>query len=321
MKKYTKYLAFGTAFSLAATAVASLVSRRISKYVVDTALDRKEPKQLKSVSINTENICPESIVPLLSEYSEKLKNSPTQEVEIYADDGEKLVGHWQHCPDNQRVVIAMHGWRSSWSNDFGAISPFLTENKCSVLYAEQRGQGNSGGKYMGFGMIERFDCLSWIKWVTETVGKDTPIYLAGISMGASTVLMTGGFDLPDNVKGIMADCGFTSAHDIWKHVFEDNTYLIYGIHRKTVDEMCKKKISIGSKFYSTIDAMQNCKVPVLFVHGTDDKFVPIDMTFKNYKACSSKKRLFAVPGAAHAMSYLVDKEGYEREIKDFFDWK
>jgi fermentation-respiration switch protein FrsA (DUF1100 family) len=321
MKKLSKYVAIGAASVAAAAGVASVVSRKISKYVVDTALDREKPKQFKAVSISTEDICPENILPLLNDYSEKLKNSNCELVEIYSDDGEKLIGHWQHRDTDKRVIIAMHGWRSSWSNDFGAISDFLMDMDCSILYAEQRGQGESGGKYMGFGMIERFDCLKWIKWVNDTLGGDYPIYLAGISMGASTVLMTAGFELPENVKGIIADCGFTSAHDIWKHVLEDNTYLSYRIHRRAVDEMCKKKISIDSNFYTTLDAMEECKVPVLFVHGTDDKFVPIDMTYRNYKACASKKRLFAVPGASHALSYIVDKEGYEREIKDFFNWQ
>jgi len=65
--------------------------------------------------------------------------------------------------------------------------------------------------------------------------------------------------------------------------------------------------------------MQNCKVPILFIHGTDDNFVPIEMTYENYKACTAPKKLFIVPGAEHGMSYVMDKDGYENAVKLFWN--
>ena len=138
-------------------------------------------------------------------------------------------------------------------------------------------------------------------------------------MGASTVLMTSGFDLPDNVHGIMADCGFTSANDIWRHVTENNMHMSYNIRKKLVNNLCKQKIQIGYDDYTTIDAMGTNKKPVLFIHGTDDDFVPIEMTYRNYKACTAPKQLLVVPGAGHAMSYIVDKQSYEQAVVNF--WK
>ena len=211
----------------------------------------------------------------------------------------------------------MHGWRSSWSQDFGTIAPFWFENDCAVLFAEQRGQGNSGGNYMGFGLLERYDCYDWINWVNERTDAKLPIYLGGISMGATTVLMTGGLELPNNVKGIAADCGFTSPHAIWKHVVESNFRIPYGIYSRAAKDLCKRKIKESAN-YSTVDALQNCKVPVLFIHGTDDNFVPINMTYENYKAYQGEKKLFIVPGAEHGMSYIVDKNGYEDAVKCFW---
>ena len=167
-------------------------------------------------------------------------------------------------------------------------------------------------------MIERYDCLDWIKWVNENNDDNLPIYLAGVSMGASTVLMTSGFDLPDNVHGIMADCGFTSAKAIWKHVVENNMHLSYNIHSKMIEDLCKKKINLNSEDYTTLEALKENNIPVLFIHGTDDDFVPIEMTYDNYKACTAPKKLFVVPGATHAMSYIIDKDGYEKTVKDFW---
>ena len=207
----------------------------------------------------------------------------------------RVSGHWQPCENAERVIIAMHGWRSSWYKDFGMISDFWRENHCSVLYVEQRAQGESEGEYMGFGLIERYDCLDWIRWANAHGCSRLPIYLCGVSMGASTVLMAAGLELPENVHGVMADCGYTSAHDIWKHVVKHNLHISYGgITASIASDICKKKINCGPKEYSCVEAMRNCKVPVLFVHGTDDHFVPIEMTYENYKACAAPKRLLVV---------------------------
>ena len=322
MNKKTKWIMIGagiTAATATVAGVAAAVSHRISKFVVDTALDRQGPKPLKGTKNPNNSVVPEELKAKVQELSEKLKNSDLETVTITARDGEKLVGHWHHKDTDKRVIIAMHGWRSSWAHDFGAIADFWQDNGSSVLYVEQRGQGESGGEYMGFGMIERYDCLDWIDWVNEKTDESLPIYLAGISMGASTVLMTGGFDLPQNVCGIMADCGFTSAHAIWKHVVEGNTRFSYDVRSKVVDDLCKKKIQVGSQDYTTLDTMKECDVPVLFIHGTDDTFVPIEMTYENYKACNAPKTLFVVPGATHAMSYVVDKHGYEKTVKAFWE--
>lgn len=249
---------------------------------------------------------------------ENLEQTPMEDVEITSYDGTNLVGHWYAAPNPKRIILAMHGWKSSWSNDFSMITDFWHKNDCSILYVEQRGQGNSGGEYMGFGLMERFDCLEWARFINENYSSTLPIYLTGISMGASTVLMSANLEMPENVKGIIADCGFTSPHAIWKHVAVNNLKIPYGVVGVFADNICKKKIMISSKDYSTVMALRESKVPVALIHGTDDHFVPVTMTFDNYKACTSKKSLFVVPGANHGLSYRIDKAGYEKFILDFW---
>lgn len=290
------------------------------KSMMKLALDRKEPKIMnkgKEILMGSEELS--VIMGKLMDAAEKLESQPHETVEITADDGVNLVGHWYPCEGAKRVIIAMHGWRSDWSRDFGIISQFWHNQGCSVLYAEQRGQGDSGGEYMGFGLLERFDCLQWINWIEEHSDSSLPVYLAGVSMGASTVLMTSGFELPRRIHGIVADCGFTSPHAIWKYVVQNNLKIPYGLYSAVADELCRKKIQVGSKDYSCAQALENCKVPVLFIHGTDDHFVPVEMTFENYKACKSPKRLLVVPGADHGMSYLVDTKGYQNTMTEFFN--
>lgn len=284
------------------------------------ALDRKEPKILthgRAKLMGSEELS--ACMSKLIDGAEKLRAKECEEVHITSHDGLALLGHWYPCKDAKRVIIAMHGWRSSWARDFGIIADFLHQSGCSVLFAEQRAQGGSGGDYMGFGMLERYDCFEWTKWADSKTKGELPVYLIGVSMGATTVLMSTGFDLPKSVRGVVADCGFTSPHAIWKHVAENNLRIPFGIYSTVANDIFKKRLQIGSRDFSCAQALENTKVPVLFVHGTDDQFVPIGMTFENYKACKSPKDMFIVPGADHGMSYVVDKEGYEKKILEFFE--
>lgn len=318
MKKRTKGFLIGAAITAGVAAIGTFY-HATAKTLLKIALDREEPKSIqkgKEKLMGSKELS--DILAKLANAAGVLENAGCETVECEAADGVRLVGHWYFPKNPKRIIVAMHGWRSSWSRDFGIISPFWHENDCAVLYAEQRAQGSSGGDYMGFGLLERYDCFRWIEWVNERTGAKLPIYLGGISMGASTVLMTAGLNLPQNVHGIVADCGFTSADAIWKHVVENNLRLPYGLYSGITNEMCKRKLGTDHKEYSCLHAMKDCHVPVLFIHGTDDNFVPVDMTYENYKACVAEKHLLIVPGADHGMSYLVDKAGYENAVLEFF---
>jgi len=320
MKRSTKNILIFTGIAVTGAALAGAAYSFTMKKLMSVALDRKEPKItgrnhmrfMASTDLSEE-------IKKINEAGCKLKNSDCERIEISSHDGIKLIGHLKTTASPKRIIIAMHGWRSAWSQDFGIISDFWAENGCNVLYAEQRGQGESGGDFMTFGLLERYDCLDWIRWVNEKFEEGLPIYLAGISMGASTVLMTSGFELPKNVKGIIADCGFTSPSAIWKHVVENKLHIPYGLYSARAEQLCKQKINLSSEIYSCTQALKSCKIPILFIHGTDDKFVPVTMTYENYKVCASPKRLFVVPGAEHGMSYLTDKEGYERAVLQFWE--
>ena len=306
---------------VSAVVIRRSVSVAFDRNMVGTALDREEPKAMRKMKqrIKGDGEELEGVLAYCEELGQRLEAQPHQLVRMEGYDGTELVGHLFRAEGQERVILAMHGWRSSWARDFGAVADFFRENHCTVLYAEQRGQGESGGEYMSFGMIERFDCLEWIKWLNANGFEKSKIYLAGISMGASTVLMTAGFpELPENVAGVLADCGFTSAKAEWKYISENNLRIPYDRRGKHVDALCRKRIDLDSDAYTTLDAMKTCRVPILFVHGAADTFVPPDMTLQNYEACQSPKQLLLVPGANHGMSYFRDRAGYEAAVKDFF---
>ena len=321
VKLSKKGLLIGTGLALGGVAVGAATSYAITKGLVKIAIHREPPKNLDKAKTKIRRTPAEQKFDShLIEAAERLKNNPScEEVEIESRDGLRLVGHWYPAKNPKRVLVAMHGWRSAWYKDFGMIADFWHDDECSVLFAEQRGQNNSGGDYMTFGYMERYDCLDWVNWVNSRTEQQYPIYLAGVSMGASTVLMTAGLVLPSNVKGVIADCGFTSAYDEWRYVVKDNMKLSYGLRGLMIDRICQKKINTNSKDITTITAMQKTQLPILFIHGSDDHFVPIRMTYENYKACTSVKELLVVPGAGHGQSYFMERDKYEAAVRAFWE--
>lgn len=318
MKKRTKFLLLGSGITAMLMALMESSRHAAADYFVRLALDRDVPPyparmehQLLGSGANPQMLYQ------IRHSAAKLAAASHDVVKIQSRDGTELLGHWFPVSHPKRIIIAMHGWRSAWDNDFGMVADFFRDTDCSVLYAEQRGQGRSGGDCMGFGLMERHDCLDWINWVNDESEQKLPIYLCGISMGASTVLMAGGLELPDNVQGIVADCGYTSAQDIWKHVARQ-LHISYGICGKPVGKMAQRRLCVTMDTASCPEALKHCKTPVLFIHGTDDHFVPVEMTYENYKACTAPKYLFVVPGAEHGMSYLVDPKGYQMTVRNFW---
>lgn len=307
--------------AVSGTAVAtSICSAIMTRYLTKLALDREVPDIMKQIEKRVAgSLASNEFIMALQEEGKQLAGKKHEIVEIVSTDGNRLVGHWFPQNHPKRVIIAMHGWRASWYRDFGMVSRAFEKNGCSVLYAEQRGQNLSDGEYMGFGITERYDCLAWANWVNHNISENLPIYLCGVSMGATTVLMASGLDLPQNVCGIIADCGFTSPYAIWKHVANRNLHISFGIRGKVANAIFKRKNQVAADDYSTIDALKVGQIPVILIHGTEDHFVPVEMTYENYKACIAPKRLFVVPGAGHGMSYYMESDAYECAIQEF--WK
>ncbi len=297
-----------------------VMSRKAAALFVREAMDRREPRLMIRAKSRMTGPEPDLLSLEAASAAKRLRNSPMERVELAARDGTLLVGHLRRGIDARRVIIAMHGWRSSWYRDFGASADFWYTNGCNVLYAEQRGQGESGGDTMCYGLRERFDCADWSRWAAERF-PDMPIYLAGLSMGATTVLMAAGLEeVQQRVRGIMADCGFTSPEAIWRHVAKNTWHIPYQPWKKQIDRLTTARLDCAPDAYSTVEALSQSTLPVFFIHGLDDHFVPPEMTRENYLACPSpKKRLLLVPGAGHGMSFLVDRDAYERETLEF--WK
>lgn len=320
MDSKVKKISLIAGIALTAGVVFRAASNAVTELLVSNALDREAPEVMNKMKglIKGSSKKTDEVKERIREQSERLEAMDLERVSITAEDGTELIGKYWGCDDPKRLVVAMHGWRTSWSRDFGAVADFLHENDCAILFAVQRGQGESGGDNMGFGTVEGSDCVSWLGWLNKRVAKRLPAYLFGVSMGATTVMMCAGMDLPSNVCGIIADCGFISAKEIWKHVVEKNLHLSYKIREKRANDLCRSRIGCDADEHSTLDALRAGRTPVLFIHGSADTFVPIEMTYKNYLACSAPKRLAVIPGAAHARSAWVSPDVYRKALADFW---
>lgn len=322
MGKLIRKTAIGIGLAALGAAAVGGAAYAATDKLISLALDRTPPPEPK-ISLPGVNLAgyveSDEVKELVKRCSEELLTHENEEVAVLSHDGLRLVGHYFPCEKPRRLMIAFHGWRSVWHRDFAAVTSFWRENGCAILFVEQRAQGASEGEVMGFGLLERFDCLTWANYAMERFGEELPTYLVGVSMGASSVMMASGLELPPNIRGIMADCGYTSPGAIWRHVAERNMHIPYeGLASRYAETLCKKKIGVGPESYSCPEALANCRVPVLFIHGSGDHFVPIEMTYENYMACAAPKRLIIAPGADHGQTYLLEEELYHKTVKEFW---
>ncbi len=241
-----------------------------------------------------------------------------EKVETVSEDGLRLAGELYYAAEpTDHYLICMHGFHST-QKDFVCAVDFFLGLGYNVLLAAQRAHGDSEGKWITFGAMERYDCRSWCNYLADRFGDGIGIVLDGISMGAATVLMATELDLPKNVKAVMADCGYTSPWeivcDVAKRSMRIPKYPFMPLFRLAV----KLTAGFDLKEVSATAAMEkNEKYPVLFTHGQADDFVPHGMSVKNYEACRAPKRLVSIPEAGHGLSFLVDEDTCKAACAEF----
>ena len=243
---------------------------------------------------------------------------PREDMYITAFDGLKLHGRYYEYAPGAPIELMMHGYRGTAERDLSGGVQRCFKLGRSALIVDQRCSGESGGNVITFGIHEHRDCLSWVSYMITRFGPDVRIILTGISMGAATVLTAAGKPLPENVIGVLADCGYDSAKNIIQKVIGD-----MGLPPKLAYPFVKLGARLFGHFdleeTSPLEAMKTCSVPVILFHGENDDFVPCQMSRNIYEACPSRKKLVTVPGAGHGLSYPTDPEGYRQALQEFFD--
>ena len=242
---------------------------------------------------------------------------PYERVRITSFDGLKLSGRYYHQKSGAPLAILMHGYRGTPSRDFSGGAQSYLADGFSLLLVEERAHCSSEGHVITFGVKERMDCLKWIEYARERFGNRIRILLCGISMGASTVLMASGMDLPENVRGIVADCPFTTPKEIVYKVSKD---------LKLPPRIIWPLLRLGARLYGRFDpagvdaaeAVKRSPVPILLIHGEDDRFVPCEMGRRIAAANPDRVELHTFPNAGHGLSFLIDRPRYEQITKAFF---
>ncbi len=240
--------------------------------------------------------------------------------DVYTEstDGLKLHAYWVPAENARGTVVLVHGYHSCVLTDFSVAFPLYYEMGFNLLLPTQRAHGKSEGKYVTFGVKECGDMLRWITWHNETQGA-IPMIISGMSMGASTVMYLAAEDLPQNVKGLIADCGFTTPKEIISRVFRN----VARIPAWTVIWATELFARMFGHFSLTekdsVQTLAKNTRPILLVHGLDDDFVPCDMTQRGFKACAGDKRLLLVEDATHGISFLRAKEAYIAKVNELLE--
>lgn len=246
----------------------------------------------------------------------QLNDRPCEFVSITSRDGLTLSGRYYHIKDGAPLDIGFHGYRSHPLTDFSGGTELSFQMGHNVLLIDERAHGRSDGHTISFGILERLDLLCWVDYAIDRFGADVQIILYGVSMGGATVLMASDLNLPDNVKAIIADCPYGNPLDVILHVGKDTAFPNW---------LIKPFALMAARVYGGFDLLEtdavraaaNTNVPILIIHGEDDRYVPCQMSEAVANANPKMVQRFTFPGAAHGISYLTDTPRYHRIVTEF----
>ena len=255
----------------------------------------------------------------ITRWNLSLRTLPCRDVEITSFDGLKLRGRYFEQKKGAPIELLMHGYRGESLRDLsGGVFRCFALGR-NALLVDHRASGRSEGKVISFGINESRDCADWVNFIVNNLDPEADIFIGGVSMGASTVLLATARGLHPNVVGVLADCGYSSAKRIIKKVISE-------MHLPA--DACYPFVKLGARIFGRFDleelspeeAMKSCSLPVIFLHGDGDAFVPFEMSVESYNACASEhKRLVNIEGAGHGLAFPAAQERYVKEVGDFFD--
>lgn len=289
----------------------SLYSYRICFY---SPRKRQQPDNIESWFPKGEQY--EAVRERMIASEKRMEDAACEWTTTRSHDGKKLYARYYEFSPDAPLMLVFHGYRGYVFRDCAGGFALAGKLGFNILAVDQRSHGKSDGCVITFGIRERQDCLSWIRYARQRFGAEKPLILSGVSMGAATVLMASELDLPENVVCIMADCPYSSPSAIIRKVASEMGY---------PDLIAYPIIRLGARLFggfcltesSATNAVKRATVPILMIHGEDDRFVPCDMSREIYENCKDVAQLHTFPNAGHGLSYLVDPRRYEKICVDF----
>lgn len=240
-----------------------------------------------------------------------------EDLSITSEDGLTLRGRYYEYAPGAPLEILFHGYHGNAERDLsGGVDRCFRLGR-NALIIDQRACGTSEGRVTTFGIMESRDCLLWVKKAIERFGDDIRIILTGVSMGAATVMIASGEQLPKNVIYTLADCGYTSAKEIIKKVIRE-----MGLPANLLYPFVKLGALIFGRFKldstSPKEAIAHAQIPIIFIHGDEDDFVPCEMSKELYEICPTRKMLTLIPGSGHGVAFPCNKEMYLEALREFW---
>ncbi len=302
---------------LSAVLALSLVGAYICYYITFKR-KAKGPEDPKS-GLDRPEYAP--FLPKIHYMIDKLVEIPCEEITIKSRDGLKLFARYYHKVDGAPIMLKVHGYNGCPLRDFCGGGVESIDKEYNVLLIDQRSHEHSEGKTTTFGIKEKNDIVSWCKYLIKRFGKDTKIVLYGISMGAATVLMASAHKkLPKNVKGVVADCSYSSPKDIIIKVATEDMHLPGKLFFPLIKLGARVFGHFGLTSDSPVKAVKKTRLPLLIIHGTADSFVPYHMSEKIFEAAAPKdKKLLLFKGAYHGISYMNNEKVYIGELRAFME--
>ena len=239
--------------------------------------------------------------------------------EMESFDGLNLKGYYLEAEEpTNKVVVFAHGYLGR-ANDMSLFGQYYYEELgYNMFTADLRGHGQSEGDYIGFGWHDRLDYVDWIERIVKQ-NPDAEIILHGVSMGAATVLMASGEELPENVKAIVADSPYSGVYELFSYQLDRMFHLPAVPILPTTGMVTNFRAGYTLKEASAMDQVSKTDIPILYIHGDGDTFVPTSMAKELYENTKSDAELVIFEGANHGESFVKDKAKYIKNLNAFLD--
>lgn len=253
-----------------------------------------------------------------------LENQDYAVLDLISHDDLNLKGYWlQHATEAggpaDKTVILFHGYSGQAMQMTAYARMFYEDFGFNVLAVDARGHGESEGEYIGFGWPERYDVIDWANLVVDMTSIESGIVLFGVSMGGATVMMASGEDLPPQVSAIIEDCGYSSIREELAYQLERMYHFKSDLLLNRVDKITQKKAGYSINEGNAVNQVARTDIPMLFIHGDSDSFVPTEMVYAVHGSHTGNKALYIVEGASHGLAYNVDPEAYSTELVKFLN--
>ena len=237
---------------------------------------------------------------------------------IHSERGERLHALYVRAArPTARTAVIVHGYTDNAVRMLPIGYLYSRQLGYNILLPDLHAHGLSEGDAVQMGWLDRLDVLQWMDTANELFGDSTRMVVHGVSMGAATTMMVSGEELPPYVKCFVEDCGYTSVWDEFKGELKNQFGLPAFPLLDVASWLCGLKYDWTFREASALEQVKRCALPMLFIHGDADTFVPTWMVHPLYEAKPGPKELWLVPGAAHAVSYKENKVEYTRRVQEF----